>query len=250
MNMTLKNFQLVFLIFAFQFVAANSESDIRVSPVFEEPIPGYQSIYKGLEGWGIAEVSLKITKKFSIDLAQHVRHNYGIAWLDKYFTQVGFNYELFKDFKIAVKGRFISDNDTEGNIQGIDSKFRYQTDISYKHDIGIVDLTYRLSYQNSNELGISDIPNQYARFRTGVNYKIKPIKTVLKIEGELFNQFKKENQDNGINLYRLTMKLNRKIKKNNEIGVFYRIQKDIDRAESVSRKIIGFKFAHKFDLTN
>ena len=46
------------------------------------------------------------------------------------------------------------------------------------------------------------------------------------------------------------MKLNRKIKKNNEIGVFYRIQKDIDRAESVSRKIIGFKFAHKFDLTN
>ena len=170
--------------------------------------------------------------------------------LDKYFTQVGFNYELFKDFKVAVKGRFISDNDTEGNIQGIDSKFRYQTDISYKHDVGIVDLTYRLSYQNSNELGISDIPNQYARFRTGINYKIKSLKTIFKIEGELFNQFKKENQDNGINLYRLTMKLNRKIKKNNEIGVFYRIQKDIDRIEPVNRKIIGLKYSHKFDLTN
>ena len=61
--MTLKNFQLVFLIFAFQFVAANSESDIRTSPVFEDVTPGYQSIYKGLEGWAIAEVSLKVTKK-------------------------------------------------------------------------------------------------------------------------------------------------------------------------------------------
>jgi hypothetical protein len=203
-----------------------------------------------IEGWGIAEVSIKATKKISINVAEHVRYKNDFSVLDKYFTQVSFNYELFKDFKVGVKGRFISDNDTEGNIQGLDSKFRYQTDISYKYDVGIVDLTYRLSYQNSNELGISDIPNQFARFRTGVNYKIKSIKTVVKIEGELFNQFKKENQDNGINLYRLTMKLNHKIKGNNEIGLFYRIQKDIDREDPVNRKIIGFKFAHKFDLTN
>ena len=246
--MTLKNFQLVFMIFAFQFIAANSESELTSASIFEDE-PLTPSIYKGLEGWAIAEVSLKITKKFSVDLAQHVRQKYDISLLDKYFTQVGFNYELFKDFKVALKGRFISDNDTEGNIQGIDSKFRYQTDISYKHDIGIVDLTYRLSYQNSNELGMPDIPNQYARFRTGINYKIKAIKTVVKIEGELFNQFQKDNQDNGNNLYRLTMKLNRKIKKNNEIGVFYRIQKDIDRIEPVDRKIIGLKYSHKFDLT-
>ena len=203
-----------------------------------------------IEGWGIAEVSIKATKKISINVAEHVRYKNDFSVLDKYFTQVGFNYELFKDFKLGVKGRFISDNDTEGNIQGLDSKFRFQTDISYKHDIGIVDLTYRLSYQNSNELGISDIPNQYARFRTGVNYKIKSIKTLLKIEAELFNQFKKGNEDNGVNLYRLTMKLNRKINKNNELGVFYRIQKDIDRIDPINRKIIGLKYSHKFDLTN
>ena len=203
-----------------------------------------------LEGWGIAEVSIKATTKISINVAEHIRYKNDISILDKYFTQVGFNYELFKDFKLGVKGRFISDNDTEGNILGLDSKFRFQTDISYKHDIGIVDLTYRLSYQNSNELGISDIPNQYARFRTGVNYKIKSIKTLLKIEAELFNQFKKGNEDNGVNLYRLTMKLNRKINKNNELGVFYRIQKDIDRIDPINRKIIGLKYSHKFDLTN
>ncbi len=246
--MIFKKLQFVFIIFTFQFVTANSDSQLTSSSIFEDA-PLTPSIYKGLESWGIAEISLKITKKFSIDLAQHVRHKYDIALLDKYFTQVGFNYELFKDFKVGVKGRFISDNDTEGNIQGLDSKFRYLTDISYKHDVGIVELTYRLSYQNSNELGVSDIPNEYTRFRTGINYKIKPIKSLLKLEGELFNQIKKDNSDNGINLYRLTMKLNRKIKGNNEIGLFYRIQKDIDREEPVNRKIIGWKFTHKFDLT-
>ena len=46
------------------------------------------------------------------------------------------------------------------------------------------------------------------------------------------------------------MKLSHKIKGNNEIGLFYRIQKDIDREDPVNRKIIGFKFTHKFDLTN
>ena len=203
-----------------------------------------------LEGWGIAEVSIKATKKISINVAEHVRYKNDISILDKYFTQVGFNYELFKDFKIGTKARFITENDSEGNIQGLESHFRYQAEISYKHNVGKFALTYRLSYQNKNELGVSDIAKEYTRFRAGLNYKIKPIKSLLKIEGELFNQFKKVDSENGINLYRLTMKLNHKIKGNNEIGLFYRIQKDIDRTESVSRKIIGFKFAHKFDLTN
>ena len=203
-----------------------------------------------LEGWGIAEVSIKATKKISINVAEHVRYKNDISILDKYFTQSGFNYELFKDFKIGTKARFITENDSEGNIQGLESHFRYQAEISYKHNVGKFALTYRLSYQNKNELGVSDIAKEYTRFRAGLNYKIKPIKSLLKIEGELFNQFKKVDSENGINLYRLTMKLNHKIKGNNEIGLFYRIQKDIDRTESVSRKIIGFKFAHKFDLTN
>ena len=203
-----------------------------------------------LEGWGIAEVSIKATAKISINVAEHVRYKNDISILDKYFTQVGFNYELFKDFKIGTKARFITENDSEGNIQGLESHFRYQAEISYKHNVGKFALTYRLSYQNKNELGVSDIAKEYTRFRAGLNYKIKPIKSLLKIEGELFNQFKKVDSENGINLYRLTMKLNHKIKGNNEIGLFYRIQKDIDRTESVSRKIIGFKFAHKFDLTN
>ena len=202
-----------------------------------------------IEGWGIAEVSIKATKKISINVAEHVRYKNDFSVLDKYFTQVGFNYELFKNFKIGTKARFITENDSEGNVQGLESHFRYQAEINYKHDVGKLDLTYRLSYQNKNELGVSDIPNEYTRFRAGINYKIKPIKSLLKLEGELFNQIKKGNSDNGINLYRLTMKLSHKIKGNNEIGLFYRIQKDIDREEPVNRKIIGFKFTHKFDLT-
>ena len=34
--MTLKNFQLVFMIFAFQFIAANSESELTSASIFED----------------------------------------------------------------------------------------------------------------------------------------------------------------------------------------------------------------------
>ena len=97
--------------------------------------------------------------------------------------------------------------------------------------------------------GVSNYPfNAYLGF-AGLLGALIGAQIAIDIEGELFNQFQKDNQDNGNNLYRLTMKLNRKIKKNNEIGVFYRIQKDIDRIEPVDRKIIGLKYSHKFDLT-
>ena len=209
-----------------------------------------QTDEEGLEGWGIAEVSIKATKKISIDVSEHVRYKYDVSTLDNYFTQVGVNFELFKDLKIGTKARFITENDSEGNVQGLESHFRYQGEVSYKHDIGKIGINYRLRYQNKNELGFSDIPNEYIRFRMGLNHKIKSIKSALKIEGELFNQFKKGNEDNGLNRYRLTMKLEHRLKGDNEIGIFYRIQEDIDRIDPISREILGFKFAHKFDLTN
>ena len=209
-----------------------------------------QTDEEGLEGWGIAEVSIKATKKISIDISEHVRYKYDVSTLDNYFTQIGVNFEIFKDLKIGTKARFITENDSEGNVQGLESHFRYQGEVSYKHDMGKIGISYRLRYQNKNELGVFDIPNEYIRFRMGLNHKIKSIKSALKIEGELFNQFKKGNEDNGLNRYRLTMKLEHRLKGDNEIAIFYRIQEDIDRIDPVSRKILGFKFAHKFDLTN
>lgn len=203
----------------------------------------------GLEGWNSIGISAKISDNLNINLSQHLRHKNDINDLDKYFTQVGFNVEVVKDLKLGGKVRFISDNDDQGNIQGIESHFRYQFEIGYKRDIGIADMTFRARYQNKNQLGITDIAKEFFRFRVGLNYRIKPIKSLFKIEGEIYNQLSDHNEEKGWNLYRLTYKLDFNLKGPNVLGVFYRTQQDIDRIIPVSREIVGLKYVRKFNFT-
>ena len=40
-----------------------------------------------IEGWGIAEVSIKATKKISINVAEHVRYKNDFSVLDKYLPK-------------------------------------------------------------------------------------------------------------------------------------------------------------------
>ena len=203
----------------------------------------------GLEGWNSIGVSAKISDKVNVDISQHLRHKNNIYILDKYFTQVGINFELINDLKLGAKVRFISDNDNQGNIQGIEPHFRYQFELGYKKNIGIIDMTFRARYQNKNELGISDIAKEFFRFRLGLNYKIKPIKTIFKVEGEIYNQLSNHNEENGWNLYRLTYKLNFNLKGPNEIEAFYRTQNDIKRINAIDREIVGLKYTRKFNFT-
>ena len=42
-----------------------------------------------IEGWGIAEVSIKATKKISINVAEHVRYKNDFSVLDKYLPGTG-----------------------------------------------------------------------------------------------------------------------------------------------------------------
>ena len=110
-----------------------------------------------------------------------------------------------------------------------------------------LDGRYLPSWQLSSNV-VSESISEFNKSIYDLSINSSTIK-IVKID-ELFNQFKKGNEDNGLNRYRLTMKLEHRLKGDNEIGIFYRIQEDIDRIDPISRKILGFKFAHKFDLTN
>jgi hypothetical protein len=120
------------------------------------------------------------------------------------------SYELFKDFNLGGGVRFIRENDDVGNIQGLETHFRYQFEMNYKHDLKMLTLFYRLRYQHKNELGLPEeevnIPNEYIRFRMGLGYKLNDPGVGLRLKGELFNQIQKENLENGFNRYRLTLR--------------------------------------------
>ena len=204
------------------------------------------------EGWSSIEVGLNISKKLSFSVSEHLRYRNKISTMSNYFTQLEASYELFKDFNLGGGVRFIRENDDVGNIQGLETHFRYQFEINYKHDLKMLTLFYRLRYQHKNELGLPEeevnIPNEYIRFRMGLGYKLNDPSLGLRLKGELFNQIQKENLENGFNRYRLTFDAYKKFKNFGKVTLFYGFQKNINRIELKQKSIIGIKYKYSFDL--
>lgn len=210
-----------------------------------------------LEGWSAVQLDVRASKKMTFSVSEHLRYRNDITTVSTYFTQVETNYEVIKDFELGLGVRFIKKNDDVGKKQGIESHFRYQFDASFKHDINRIGLSYRLRYQNKNELGFSedegDIPKEQLRFQFGVGYKLLPISVVFKLKAEFFNTFVDKTVGNKIDRQRFTLSASRKFNRFGKIALFYRTQDnfnvEVKNTEvTVSKAILGFKYTYTLDL--
>tara|TARA_B110000902_G_scaffold254691_1_gene319058 strand:- start:4221 stop:4976 length:756 start_codon:yes stop_codon:yes gene_type:complete len=210
-----------------------------------------------LEGWSAVQIDIEATKKMSFSISEHLRYRNDITTVSTYFTQIETGYEIAKNFEIGGGVRFIKKNDDVGKKQGVESHFRYQLDASFKHDIKKIGVSYRLRYQNKNELGFSedegDIAKEQLRMLFGVDYKLKPLSVLLKLKGEFFNTFSDGADGGKIDRRRFTFSVSRKLKGFGKIAVFYRTQTDLNvlikkERFDVSKSILGFKYIYSLNL--
>ena len=73
-----------------------------------------------LEGWGSVGLNLKVTKKLSFSVSEHLRSRNDISTVKNYFTQIKANYEVLKNFELGGGIRYITRNDDVGK-QGLES---------------------------------------------------------------------------------------------------------------------------------
>ena len=216
-------------------------------------MPSHAQDTEDLEGWGAVELNLKATEKLSFSVSEHLRYRNDITTLRNYFTQVKVNYELFKNFELGGGVRYITDNDDVGNKQGHEYLFRYQFDAVFNQKIDRVMVSFRLRYQNKNQLGLSasdgDIPTEYTRYRMGLSYKVKPLKLNVKLFGEVFNEAQSPEENKGFNRHRYTLKLSRKFKAFGTFGIFYALQDDYSTPIKKSKSIVGFKYSYNINLS-
>jgi len=182
-------------------------------------------------------------------LEQQLRLDENISEISEYFTQLETKYSITKKFDIGLGLRYIRENDNEGNIQGYENHLRLHIDAIYKHKIDAFKLKYRLRYQNKNELGVGQSEDGYAkqnfRLKTSIEYDFKNWKFDPKFAAEIFNRFE-NGEDNKFSKYRLTLGTDYKIKKFGKIGVYYRIEKDINVDIPETTNIIGLKYSYTF----
>ena len=212
---------------------------------------------KDLEGWSAVQLDIRASEKISFSISEHLRYRNDITTVSTYFTQVEAGYEIVKDFELGGGVRFIKINDDVGKKQGVESHFRYQLDASFKHDVKRIGLSYRLRYQNKNELGFSkeegDIVKEQFRFLFGIDYKLLPINIVFKLKGEFFSPFYNWTVADKIDRQRFTLSASRKFNRFGKIAVFYRLQDDLNvevkKTEvTVSKSILGFKYTYSLDF--
>lgn len=202
-----------------------------------------------LESWTAINLKYKLNKKWTFNLEGQLRLKEDVSEVSEYFSEFGVSYSIFKGFKLGTGFRYIRENDNVGKVQGYENHFRFNIDASYKHKINDFSLKYRLRYQNKNELEISASEGDYAkqnlRFKTALEYNINKWKLDPKVSVEIFNRFEK-GEENRFSKYRLTIGTEYDIKKMGTIGLFYRLEKELNETLPETTNIIGFKYTYTF----
>jgi len=202
---------------------------------------------RDMEAWASVGLKYKLNKKWTFGLQEQLRLKEDASVVDSYFTQLDASYSLTNHFALGGGLRYISSNDNQGDVQGYDNHFRFQLDATYKHKINDFSFKYRLRYQNKNELGVStdegDYANQHLRFKTAIGYNIKGWKLDPKLSAEIYNHFEK-GKDSGFDKFRLTLGTDYDLKSFGEIGLFYRMEKELNVDYPKTANIIGLKYIY------
>ena len=200
-----------------------------------------------LEVWTGAKLNYKPNKDWSISLEQQLRLKDDASTVDLTFTELEITRNINKHFALSLGTRFIRENDNEGKIQGYESHFRWNTDLSYKHKVQNLSLKYRVRYQSKNELMVDDVNVNTFRFKTGLNYNIKKWKLDPKFSAEIFSRL----QDNdGLDKLRLTLGTDYKLTKASEIGMYYRLEKQLQGIYPKTTYILGLSYEYTFKNKN
>lgn len=198
--------------------------------------------------WFKAGIKYNINKTWGIGFESQLRLKENASIIDEYFGQLEVEYKVIKNVELGLGLRYIRNNDTKGKIQGYENHFRWNFDLSYKHKSGDFTFKHRLRYQNKNELQISseegDFAIQNIRFKSSIGYNIKKWKLDPKFSAELFNRFRKEDE-NGFSKYRLTLGTSYKLKHGRgKIDFFYRIERDLNETIPDTDHILGIGYVY------
>ena len=202
---------------------------------------------RDFETWTSLGLKYEAGDKWTFGLQEQLRLDYNSTEIKGLFTQVSADYELFKNFEIGLGLRLIQRNDNEGNNQGWEHFFRYHLDAEYGHKIDRFSLKYRFRYQSRDELNVSreqgDISKNFLRLKAKVGYNIKNWKLDPVISGELFNH-REDGINYGMSNYRVTFGTNYKIKNAGKIGVYYRLEQELNTNYPMTTHILRLKYTY------
>jgi len=139
--------------------------------------------------WTGVVIEKSVGKKWTFSLREEVRFKNDISELYKYFTELGIEYRINRNFSLEGNYRYIKDRNDEERFE---NRSRYNFGLEYKGKLAFITLVYRLKYQKEVEgLKIYDMREPYEKYlrnRITLRYnKLRKLEPFL--SGELFQLF-------------------------------------------------------------
>jgi hypothetical protein len=206
---------------------------------------------RDMETWSSIGFELDLNKKWSFSLEEQLRMKSNSTEVDSYFTEFGLFYTGFEHFEVGGNLRYQSINDNKGKIQGYETHFRYNLDLAYSHKVERFKLTYRVRYQNRNEVGVDELAGDYAiskwRLKASVNYNIRKWKFDPTFSAEIFRR-SQETTTSEFNRLRMTLGTKYDLKKFGDIKGFYRIERELNATYPKTTHIWGLAYVYTLKI--
>jgi hypothetical protein len=196
--------------------------------------------------WSEVVVKKKITNKLSFSLANSVRFRENISLVDKVFTELETQYELFRFLDFGLNYRLEQEKKQDNDLS---LRHRFSVDAQVKKKVLGVSLSLRTRFQTkyidyySSYSGV--VPQNILRLRIKASYKILLFPIVPSISSEIYYGLNGEKK-NLIDAYRYQAELSYKINKHNDISLGYLIQNE--KNEKNLLNIYAFQIGYSFDF--
>ena len=227
MKITNKRIVLLSLLFCLKSVLCDSAFSQKKTKVIND-----------FESWSSIGLTYKPIKKLTLGVEQNLRLKENSSTIEKYFTQLGADYKLFKNFEIGLGYRFVRTQDEnylpESNYQNSD---RFNLDASYNNSVKRFSYGIRSRYQLKKD----DISStETLRFKSEIGYNFKKWKLDPEFSGEIFYR-----TDDSFNNYRFTLSTNIDIDKQSSVKLFVLYENELNEQFPKSTYVAGFSFTHR-----
>lgn len=198
----------------------------------------------GPSTWVELEFSKKIVKNLKVEFNPELRLLGGFE-MDSYILEGGLSYKLHKHLTLAGYYRYENEwkyKNSTGAYKGQVAANRLAFDAKSGFELKRLNFQFRVRYTNGADFDqTTNDKASYFRYRAKMDYDVKGSKFVPFISVEAFHDLILKTVDK----MRYTAGLAYAINKNNEVGLFYRLQ-DYSEANKTSMNIIGIGYSLKF----
>jgi hypothetical protein len=195
--------------------------------------------------WTSVNLEKKIIKGFTVSLSEEVRFSENITEVGIFFTDIGLNYKINKNWRISGNYRFTNKIQLDNSYS---KRHRYYFDLSYRKKFYQFTLLARTRFQsqyadvNSSETG--HLPEYYSRNKLTLKYSItKNISPYL--SAEAFIPLNNPNVK-GIDNMRYSLGAEWEFVKNSTLDVYYMIQQEYQVKNRERDFVTGIGYNYSF----